>query len=191
MIRRHPASTEIVHDLDAIEKTAPPRFQRFEAWLTRYSISLLRISLGVVILGFGVLKYFPGVSPAENLVEATTHVMTFGRVPDMVALVATATLECFIGLSLIMRRGLRATIYLLLLWVMGILSPVVLLPHRLFSGPNHAPTLEGQYVLKDLILFTASLVVATTLYRTTSAAERQSTRDKVDDDAAPADPPSS
>ncbi|MDQ3153179.1 MAG: DoxX family protein, partial [Actinomycetota bacterium] len=86
--------------------------------------------------------------------------------------------ECFIGLSLIIGRGLRATIYLLVLWVMGILAPVVLLSERLFSGPNHAPTLEGQYVLKDIILFTASLVIATTLYRSTNAAERQSARDE-------------
>ncbi|MDT7711908.1 MAG: hypothetical protein QOG46_597 [Pseudonocardiales bacterium] len=180
MTRRRPASTEVVHDLDAIEKTAPARFQRFEAWLTHYSISILRISLGLIILGFGVLKYFPGVSPAENLVKTTTHVLTFGLVPNMgiAAMVMTATLECVIGLSLITRRGLRVTIYLLFLWVMGILSPVVLLPHRLFNGPNHAPTLEGQYVLKDLILFAASLVVATTLCRTTTAAERQSTRDE-------------
>jgi putative oxidoreductase len=178
MTSRHPVSTEIVHDLDAIEKTAPPRFQRFEAWLTRYSISLLRISLGLVILGFGVLKYFPGVSPAENLVKTTIHVMTFGLVPTMgrIAMVVTATLECFIGVSLIIRRGLRATIYLLFLWVLGILSPIVFLPHRLFTGPHHAPTLEGQYVLKDLILFAASLVIATTLYHTTSPAACQSTR---------------
>ncbi|MGH3614706.1 MAG: hypothetical protein ACRDRK_19355 [Pseudonocardia sp.] len=177
MTSRRPVSTEVVHDLDAIEKTAPPRLQRFEAWLTRYSIGMLRISLGLIVLGFGVLKYFPGVSPAENLVKATMHVMTFGLVPDMVAIVVTATLECFIGLSLIFRRGLRATIYLLLLWVIGILSPVVLFPQRLFSGPGHAPTLEGQYVLKDLILFTAILVIASTLYHTTSTAERQSTPD--------------
>lgn len=175
MTSRHPVSTEVVHDLDTIEKTAPPRLQRLEAWLTRYSMSMLRISLGLIVLGFGVLKYCPGASPAEDLVMATMHVMTFGLVPDMVAMVGTATLECLIGLSLILRRGLRATIYLLLLWVMGILSPIVLLPQRLFSGPGHAPTLEGQYVLKDLILFTASLVIATTLYRTTSAAESQST----------------
>jgi uncharacterized membrane protein YkgB len=178
MPSKHPASTEIVHDLDAIEKTAPPRFQRFEAWLTRYSISILRISLGLVILGFGILKYFPGVSPAENLVRATIHVMTFGHVPGMAAMLITATLECLIGLSLITRRGLRATIYLLFLWVMGILSPIVLLPHRLFNGPNHAPTLEGQYVLKDLILFAASLVIATTLYHTMTPAERQPTPDE-------------
>jgi hypothetical protein len=176
MTSRRPVLTEVVHDLDAIEKTAPPRLQRFEAWLTRHSISMLRISLGLIVLGFGVLKYFPGVSPAENLVKTTMHVLTFGLVPDMVAIVGTATLECLIGLSLIVGRGLRATIYLLLLWVMGVLSPIVLLPQRLFSGPGHAPTLEGQYVLKDFILFTASLVIATTLYRTTSTAERQSTR---------------
>ena len=178
MASRHPASTEVVHDLDAIEKTAPPRFQRFEAWLTRYSISILRISLGLIILGFGVLKYFPGVSPAESLVKATVHIMTFGLVPAMgrIAMVTTATLECFIGISLIIRRGLRATIYLLFLWVLGILSPIVLLPHRLFTGPHHAPTLEGQYVVKDLILFAASLVIATTLYHTTSPAAPQSTR---------------
>jgi len=177
MTSRRPVSTVVTRDLDAIEKTAPPRLQPFEAWLSRYSISMLRVSLGLIILGFGVLKYFPGISPAENLVKATMHVMTFDLVPDMVAMVGTATLECFIGLSLIVRRGLRVTIYLLILWVMGVLSPVVLLPQRLFSGPGHAPTLEGQYVLKDLILFTASLVIATTLYRTTSAAERQPTPD--------------
>jgi uncharacterized membrane protein YkgB len=193
MTSKHPVSTEIVHDLDAIEKTAPPRFQRFEAWLTRYSISILRISLGVVILGFGVLKYFPGVSPAENLVKTTIHVMTLGLVPamGMLAMVATATLECFIGISLIIRRGLRATIYLLFVWLAGILSPVVLLPHRLFSGPDHAPTLEGQYVLKDLILFAASLVIATTLYRTTTVTEPQSAHDEGQcDHAAPVDPSS-
>jgi uncharacterized membrane protein YkgB len=73
---------------------------------------------------------------------------------------------------------LRATIYLLFLWVVGILSPVVLLPLRLFSGPDHAPTLEGQYVLKDLILFAASLVIATTLYRTTTVTEPQCAHDE-------------
>ena len=180
MTRRSPAPKEVAHDRGATKKTAPLILQRFEAWLTVHSITMLRISLGLVIFGFGVLKYFPGVSPAENLVKTTMHVMTFGLVPSMgiVAMLVTATLECFIGLSLIIGRGLRATIYLLVFWVLGVLSPVVLLPQRLFSGPDYAPTLEGQYVLKDIILFTASLVIATTLYRSTTAAERQSTRDE-------------
>ncbi|MCA1702082.1 MAG: hypothetical protein LC808_01940 [Actinobacteria bacterium] len=129
-------------------------------WLARYSIALLRISMGAMIFGFGILKYFPGVSPAEDLVLATTDLLTFGLVPGRVALVLFATVECAIGLSLVTGWGLRLSIYPLALWVVGILSPVVLLPERLFSGPYHAPTLEGQYVLKDVILLTATLAIA-------------------------------
>lgn len=136
-------------------------------WLMGYSITLMRISMGAVIFGFGFLKYFPGVSPAENLVLNTTHLMTFGLIPDNLAIVLTATLECAIGLSLLTGLWLRMTIYLLGIWVVGILSPVVLLPGRLFSGPHHAPTLEGQYVLKDIILLMAVLVVATAVHRRT------------------------
>ncbi|MCA1671581.1 MAG: DoxX family protein [Actinobacteria bacterium] len=134
-------------------------------WLTRHNINLLRISMGAVIFGFGILKYFPGVSPAENLILQVTHLMTFGLLPGKVAMVLFATAECAIGLSLMTGRGLRVIRYLLVLWALGILSPIVLLPQELFMGPYHAPTLVGQYVLKDVILLTASLVIATTLSR--------------------------
>lgn len=130
-------------------------------WLVRHSIDVLRISLGVVFLGFGVLKLFPGVSPAEGLVEATIEVMTGGIVPSRLGLVVTALLECAIGVSLIAHRWVRLTVYLLIFELLGILSPLVLLPGRMFGGPFHAPTLEGQYVLKDLILVSAAMVIAT------------------------------
>ena len=131
-------------------------------WLMRYSISALRISMGAVILGFGFLKYFPGVSPAQDLVLATTRMLTFGLLPGSVAMVLLATVECAIGLLLIAGRWLRLTSYLLAVWVLGILSPIVLLPGQMFAGTDHMPTLEGQYVLKDVILLTASMVIATT-----------------------------
>jgi uncharacterized membrane protein YkgB len=70
---------------------------------------------------------------------------------------------------------LRVIRYLLVLWAIGILSPVVLLAGRLFMGPHNAPTLEGQYVLKDVILLTASLVIATTLSRRKEDGEHRST----------------
>lgn len=130
-------------------------------WAERYSSVLLRLSMGAIIFGFGVLKYFPGVSPAQGLVLATTNVLTFGLMPAHLAMVLFATVECAIGLSLITGIGLRFTIYPLLIWAIGILSPIVLMPERLFSGPGHAPTLEGQYVLKDIVLLSASLLIAT------------------------------
>ncbi|HSZ28187.1 MAG TPA: hypothetical protein VK784_00345 [Pseudonocardiaceae bacterium] len=136
-------------------------------WLMRYSITALRISMGAVYLAFGILKYFPGVSPAESLVLATTHLLSFGLVPALVpngvVMALVATLECVIGLILITGRSLRVAIYLLGGQLIGILSPAVLLAGRLYAGPHHMPTLEGQYVLKDVVLAAAAMVIATTV----------------------------
>jgi uncharacterized membrane protein YphA (DoxX/SURF4 family) len=132
-------------------------------WLIAHSIAILRVSLGAVFFGFGLLKFFPGVSPAQDLVEHTTDILTLGLIPGPVALVGVATLECLIGLCLITGRGVRAAVYMLSVQLVGILSPVVLLAARLFDGPHGAPTLEGQYVLKDVILVGAALVIASTV----------------------------
>lgn len=136
-------------------------------WLMRYSIIALRISMGAVYFVFGILKYFPGVSPAQDLALATTHLLSFGLVPAVipsgVAMALIATLECAIGLLLLAGRWLRPAICLLGAQLTGILSPAVLLAGRLFAGPHHMPTLEGQYVLKDVILVAAAMVIATTV----------------------------
>ena len=142
--------------LRALEATA-------QRWLIAHSITMLRVSVGVVFVVFGVLKFFPGVSPAQDLVVRTTDILTIGLIPAGVALVLVATLECVIGLCLITGRAMRAGVYLLAIQLIGILSPLVLLAERMFAGPHGAPTLEGQYVLKDLILVGAGLVVAATL----------------------------
>ncbi len=131
----------------------------------RYSIVALRISIGATFFAFGVLKYFPGVSPAENLAETTSHILFLGLVPGGVAVVLIATLECTIGLLLMSGRGLRIAVYLLVGELIGILSPLVLLTGRLFAGPHGAPTLEGQYVLKDIVLVTAAMVIAAASFR--------------------------
>lgn len=137
----------------------PARRNAFDDWLARYSFPLLRISMGLVIFGFGFLKYFPGVSPAQALVLHVNRVLTFGLMPDHLTLMLFATVESVLGLSLITGWGLRYLIYPLTVWAFAILSPVVLFPGELFGGPHHAPTLEGQYVLKDIILLAACLVI--------------------------------
>lgn len=133
--------------------------------LVRHSVTTLRVAVGLVFLGFGVLKFFPGVSPAEGLTEATTNILFLGLVPGHVALVLIAALESVIGLIFITGRGMRLGIWLLGIEFIGILSPLALLPGRLFSGPHLAPTLEGQYVLKDLILVAAGMVIAAGTFR--------------------------
>jgi uncharacterized membrane protein YkgB len=129
-------------------------------WLARYSVDLLRISLGLVFFGFGALKFVPGLSPAETLATQTLQVMTFGLVPDQVGLIFVASLETVIGVLLLTGRWMRPALVLLAFELVGILSPLVLLPGEMFRGALFAPTLEGQYVLKDVIVVAAGLVVA-------------------------------
>ncbi len=149
-----------------------------QRWLIAHSIAILRVSMGSIFLAFGVLKFFPGVSPAQGLVEKTIDILMLGLIPGGVALVLVATLECVIGLCLISGRALRGAVYLLGVQLLGILSPLVLLTARLFDGPHGAPTLEGQYVLKDIILVAAALVLAATLggARLTSKPDEQNAR---------------
>lgn len=125
--------------------------------LTRYSVTALRISLGVVFLGFGVLKFFPGVSPAAELAERTIGALTFGLVGPTAALLVTAILETVIGLTLVTGRFLRTGLVLLAGALVGIMSPLVLFFGELF--PAGGPTLTGQYVLKDIVLACAAAVV--------------------------------
>lgn len=138
---------------------------RIHHQLVAHSIAGLRIAVGLIFLGFGILKFFPGVSPAEDITRDTTHILFLGLVPGGVAMVMIATLESVIGVCLLANRGMRLAIWLLAIEFVGILSPLVLLTGRLFSGPHHAPTLEGQYVLKDIILVAAALVIAAGSFR--------------------------
>lgn len=129
---------------------------RLAAWLNRYSIDVLRVSLGAVFLAFGVLKFFPGVSPAQDLAVSTVETLSFGVVTGQAALWATAAVECFIGLTMVTGRMLRTGLVVLGAALVGILSPLALFFDDLFPG---APTLEAQYVLKDVVLASAGLVI--------------------------------
>lgn len=129
---------------------------RVRDWLNRYSIDVLRISLGLVFSGFGILKFFPGVSPAEDLATRTVETLTLGSLSGDAALWVTAAVECFIGVTLATGRLLRTGLVVLATALVGILSPLVLFFGDMFPG---APTLEAQYVLKDLVLAAAGLVI--------------------------------
>lgn len=146
----------MTHPMTYHERKALVGTLQVRQWLNRYSIEMLRISLGLVFALFGFLKFFPGVSPAEDLAIRTVETLTFGVVSGSVALWVTAAVECFIGLTLATGRLLKAGLVTLGFALVGILSPVVLFFGDLFPG---APTLEAQYVLKDLVLAAAGMVV--------------------------------
>lgn len=137
---------------------APRPADRIVGWLAPHGIDILRVCLGLIIAGFGVLKFFPGISPAEPLVTHAVDMLTFGVITGQTAMVATAIVECVIGLMLISGRFLRTGLILLAGCALGWMSPLVLFPADLFTGGG--PTLEAQYILKDIVLGAAALVVA-------------------------------
>ena len=127
-------------------------------WAARHSAALLRISLGAVFLLFGALKAVPGLSPAEGLVVPTLETLTLGLIAGQAAMLVTAAVECFIGVTLLTGRFLRTGLLVLAGSLVGIMSPLVLMAGDLF--PGGAPTLAAQYVIKDIVLAAAALVVA-------------------------------
>jgi len=136
---------------------------RITQWMARYGVVTLRVALGVVFFWFGVLKFFSNLSPAQTLAVDTIDVLTFGLLPGGVSLVLLATLECAIGLGLISGRFMRPTLLLLAFQMVGAASPLLLFPGEVFTAFPYAPTLEGQYIIKNIVLVSAGLVIGATV----------------------------
>lgn len=132
-------------------------------WMARYGLLLLRLSLGLVFLWFGFLKFFPGLSPAQDLATRTIEVLSFGLIPPQVSIYILAVWECLIGLGLLFGRFMRATLLLLFLQMLGTITPIFLFPNEVFVRIPYAPTLEGQYIIKNMVLISAGLVLGATV----------------------------
>ena len=144
-----------------------PRFDHIDAritsWMARHGVPLLRISLGIIFFWFGVLKFFPGLSPAHDLAARTIEKLTFGSVHAAVSVPILATWECLIGLGLLFGIFMRATLFLLAVQMAGTLMPLVLFPGEVFTRIPYAPTLEGQYIIKNAVLISAAIVIGATV----------------------------
>ncbi len=136
---------------------------RITNWMVRYGLRLLRISLGIVFLWFGALKFFPGLSPAHDLAARTIEKLTLGTVHAAVSVPLLATWECLIGVGLLFGIFMRATLLLLAVQMAGTLMPLVLFPGEVFTRIPYAPTLEGQYIIKNAVLISAAIVLGATV----------------------------
>lgn len=137
--------------------------QRITRWMADNGITLLRISVGIVFVWFGVLKFIPGLSPADELATRTIATLSFGLVQPDVSRPTLALWETLIGLGLISGRFMRATLLLLFLQMVGTVTPLFLFPAETWSLFPIAPTLEGQYIIKNIVLVSAGLVIGATV----------------------------
>jgi uncharacterized membrane protein YphA (DoxX/SURF4 family) len=113
--------------------TAAPRpLERVDVRLTRWmahnGLTLLRISLGLVFFWFGFLKFFRGMSPADDLAARTIEALSGGAIQPNLSLPVLAIWESIIGLGLLFGVFMRTVLLLLGLQMIGTLTPLVLFP---------------------------------------------------------------
>lgn len=132
--------------------------KRMKAW----SIPAIRISFGVIFIWFGILKPFE-LSSAEALLKATVVWLPFGS-PQM-WLVIIGWWEVAIGITFLFKKTTKIAITLLFLQMAGTFMPLIFLPGVTFQNGNIlTPSLEGQYIIKNLMIISAALVLGGTFY---------------------------
>ena len=146
-----------------IAKAADSLDLKLTRWAARHGIQVLRIALGVIFLWFGALKFFPNLSPAQDLAGRTISLLTFQLVPPAIGIPVLAAWESLIGIGLISGRFTRATILLLIVQMLGTITPLVFFPAETFTRFPYAPTLEGQYIIKNIVLVAGALVIGATV----------------------------
>ena len=123
-----------------------------------YGIVFLRFSIGLIFVWFGFLKPF-GISPAQELVTNTVYWFD-----DKVSFVKfLGWWEVAIGITMCIKPLIRISIFLLFLQMPGTFLPLVLLPEICFTDFPFGLTLEGQYIIKNLIIISAGLVIGGTV----------------------------
>lgn len=137
--------------------------QRITRWMAANGLPLLRLALGLVFLWFGALKLIPGLSPAESLAGRTIEALSLGLVPPAVAVPGIGIWESVIGLGLLSGIWMRATLAMLFLHMLGTLTPLVLFPAETFDRFPYAPSLEGQYIIKNAVLIAGAVVLGATV----------------------------
>lgn len=123
------------------------------------SASFLRLAAGLVYFHFGFLKFFPDLSPAELLAGQTLMRLSLHWVDAQTALWWLAVVECLIGLSFLFNVGLRWMFFVFLAHQASTFIPLFVLPELTFKFAPFAPTLEGQYILKNIVSVAAGWTV--------------------------------
>lgn len=128
-------------------------YYHFSKAMEKYSIDMLRISLAIVFIWFGALKVI-GMSPAQQLVENTIYWF-----PSEIFIPFLGFWEVLIGIGLVFKRLIPYSIILLLLHMAGTFLPFFILTNTCFDSFPYCPTMEGQYIIKNLVLISGTLVV--------------------------------
>ncbi len=125
-------------------------------WMSTLGPVLIRLGLGLCFLWFGALKLAPGTGPADALVKATFDKLFL---PPTAALYGLALFEVAVGIALLLDLHRRALAWILIAHLAGTALPLILLPDLTWTAVPHRLTLEGQYIVKNLVLIGGALAL--------------------------------
>jgi uncharacterized membrane protein YkgB len=128
--------------------------------MRRWSLPLSRLALFVVYFWFGILKVL-GHSPASAMV-AELQLKTLPFISTDTFLILFGLLEMFIGIAFLIPRAERVAIVIMAGHMVSTMLPLVLMPSAVWTG-FLVPTLEGQYIIKNLALIAIAAGIAAQL----------------------------
>lgn len=121
--------------------------------------NMMPIAIGIVYLWFGALKFFPNISPAEDLAKTTIHELTFGLIPSETTILLLAFWEISIGILLIL-NVYKSTIYwAAIIHITLTFTPWLFFPSEVFQNNYFQLTLLGQYIAKNIVILAALAVL--------------------------------
>ena len=136
-------------------------------FMSSYAILIIRHSLGMVFVWFGLLKVM-GVSPVFDL---ASHIVYW--LPSELFVPLLGIWEMAIGVGLLLGKALRVILSLLFLQLAGTFLVLIILPEAAFQGGNPLfLTTEGEFVIKNLVLIAAGLAVGGTVTYTSKERQR-------------------
>lgn len=157
------------------------RLDRFDAavagFLRGYGVRAMRWSLAVIFVLFGILKPL-GISPAEALVLKTVEWVPLVSARTMLHVIGWW--EVAIGVCLAIRPLVRLGILLLALQMIGTFMPLVMVPEACYAKraalggtvEMWTLTMEGQYILKNLLIIAGAMIVGGTVRRPSRTPEQ-------------------
>ena len=121
---------------------------------------LIRIPIFIIFFWFGFLKIID-LSPAQQLVKDTVYWMPFLSAESWTYVIGVW--EVLIAICFLFKRTTLIAMVLLFLQMSGTFLPLLILPEITFQNSNpFLPTLEGQYIIKNIIIITAALMIGRT-----------------------------
>ena len=140
--------------MSKIQKSLALFDSKLISFMEKAGLPFLRLAIGGVFIWFGALKTIGELSPAYDLVAKTVYWLTPELIVPLLGL-----WEVAIGVAFIFTPLTRIAILLLALQMPGTFLPLILLPEVCFNVFPFGLTLEGQYIVKNLVIIGSALVI--------------------------------